>query len=151
MNAKIKSSPKNKMGLNNSILINQNNSQQRNDIIDSLFRIFISLFYYEKSLLNNEDNFFNQYKDYYLINIDWINKFKEYYENKKLVYTLNNFAIKNPEINYDNLDQNLDGIIDYYKKIFTFEKINFYLKFINIVPTQNKSYILVAKIMDLIY
>ena len=151
---KVKSLAKSQMGLNNDRLINQNKFQQRigrNDPNESLlFRIFISFFYYERSILYKGEDFFNQYPDCYLINVDWINKCKEYYNYDKLSYTLENFAKNNSKIDFNNLEQYLDEIIDYYKTIFTFEKLNFNMRIKDIEPTQNKSYILNANIMDLI-
>ena len=142
------------MGLNNDRIINQNKFQQRIDRNDPneslLFRIFISFFYYERSILYKRENFFNQYPDCYLINVDWINKFKEYYNYDKLYYTLENFAENNSKIDFNNLEQYLDEIIDYYKTIFAFEKLHFYFQNMDIEPTQNKSYILNAQILDLI-
>ena len=142
----------NQVGRNNNRSINQNKNQERNDRNSHdeslLFKIFIYLFYYERYKLN--ENFFNQNPDCYLINIDWINKFKEYYNYEKLFYTLENFAENNSKIDFNNLEQYLDEIIDYYKTIFTFDKLHFNMRIKDIEPTQNKSYILNANIMDLI-
>ena len=54
-----------------------------------LLKIFIYIFYYEKNIQNNEnENIFILYEEYYLINENWINLFKDYYKHKKVYKSL---------------------------------------------------------------
>ena len=79
----------------------------------NILKLFIYFYYYEKSLLENQTNIFNENDDYYLINPEWINYFKEYYGYSNFTKTFN--IIKegdNTKINYNNLKKFLNHIIN---------------------------------------
>jgi len=104
----------------------KNNSNSDNNNRDIL-KLFIYIFYYEKSLLvDNKDNIFDENKDYYLINPDWLNKYKEYYDYQKLYKCLNTRKInsKKIEVNYSNLDKFINSILKIYseKNLLNFKK-----------------------------
>ena len=129
---------------------------------NDLLKIFISLFYYEKSmLLNNKEYIFNDNEIYYLINIEWLKEYKEYYNYPKLYNYLKKIGNKKSMIYYHNLEKHINYIIDIFKdtddilnynqKLFSnneilkasYENINNNLVFKN-------CYIINFKIMDLI-
>ena len=59
----------------------------------NILKLFIYFYYYEKSLLENQTNIFNENDDYYLINPEWINYFKEYYDYENYTKTLNTLKL----------------------------------------------------------
>ena len=61
---------------------NENNIQ--NSFKKELLKIFIFIFYYEKYLSENKENTFNNKEKYYLINPEWIQNFKKYYNYERL-------------------------------------------------------------------
>ena len=90
---------------NSSIEIyNRNYNKNKNfpkESLETFFRIFIFIFFYENYYkLGNKI----LYENYYLINPDWMNKFKENYNYQKLYDSLNLFIQKNPQINYNILN-----------------------------------------------
>ena len=96
---------------NNNIIGNQQLSFQK-----QLLSIFIYIFYYEKYLHenNNKINLFKKNEKYYLINPEWLKKFKEYYNYRNLYYSLKNNKKYN-SVNYNNLDDNnINYIINEY-------------------------------------
>jgi len=101
----------------------------KKDIIKSL----IYIFYYEKSLNINE-NIFNVNQQYYLINPEWLKKFKEYFNYQNLYKLL----IKDPNYNnlkFNQLQSQIENIINVYinKNIINIEnrKLNEYLANVN--------------------
>ena len=69
---------------NNNIkqkIMNNNNNFKRD-----ILKILIYIFYYEKSSYK-KDNIFNEYQQYYLINLEWLKAFKEFYNYHQL-YTI---------------------------------------------------------------
>ena len=150
----------NKNILSNSININENINSSK--IIR--LKISILLFYYEKYLISskNKDN-----NNYYLINYNWMNKFKNFIKYKEIcnLLKINDNIIKN-KIDYDNI--NIDSFInDFYKEFYDeYQKLEFIDNFLKspkqyepITPSlsnlQNilyysNCYILDFKIIDLI-
>ena len=151
----------NKKPINNNNLINNNNNL---DFKKDLLKIAILLFYYEKSLSENIENIFSVRQYYYLIEPNWINKYKEYYNFLKFDEMINKFHKNNPKINYSNLDKHINNIINFFidknnldfdkkelskeltenKSISHFLILKFNIKFIKIAM------IVPSKIMDLI-
>ena len=76
-----------------------------------LLNIFINIFYYEKSLSENKESFFNDKRKYCLINPQWYNNLKKYYNYEKLYNLLNTNDKDNSNVNYKNIDENIDSII----------------------------------------
>ena len=104
----------------------KNNSNSNNNNRDIL-KLFIYIFYYEKLLLSdNKDNIFDESQDYYLINPEWLNKYKEFYDYQKLYKSLSTRKInsKKIEISYNNLDKFINSILKIYseKNLLNFKK-----------------------------
>ena len=76
-----------------------------------LLNIFINIFYYEKLLSENKESFFSDKRKYCLINPQWLNDLKNYYNYEKLSNLLNKNCKDNPDVNYKNIDGNIDDII----------------------------------------
>ena len=75
---------------------NNNNNKQE------IAKILISIYYYENNLkIESNKNFLN-FNQCYLINPDWIEQLKNYYDYQNLQILLN--ENKNKEINYSNLN-----------------------------------------------
>ena len=102
---------------------------------ENLLSIFIYIYYYEKYLHENNNgiNLFNNNEKYYLINPEWLIKFKEYYNYRNLSYSLKNNKKFN-SLNYNNLDDiKIDDIINEFysnKTILNFQNVELspYLK-----------------------
>ena len=76
-----------------------------------LLNIFINIFYYEKLLSENKESLFNDKRKYCLINPQWLNNLKNYYNYEKLCSLLNKNCKENPDVNYKNIDDYIDDII----------------------------------------
>ena len=115
-NSNITSNPKYK-----KIIISLNNTEDifKKDII----KILINIFYFQKYLKDEKEKSFNENNNYYLINIDWFNKFLEYYDYQVFIKSMSNFAIQNPKINYIKLDKNISKCVENLsKKSLNFKK-----------------------------
>ena len=132
----------------------KNNSS--NYLRRELLKIFIYIFYYEKALNKNKREFlFNNEEQYfYLIEPEWINKYKEYYHYNELYNLLSK---ENYKMNYNDLDKYINDILDeyIYEDIFDFDLKN--NKFfnrnsnkINFSLTTKQYYIMHPKIFGLI-
>ena len=167
-----------KQNNSNNIVTNKFNEEKsnKNNSINSnnrdILKLFIYIYYYEKSLLLDKYNFFDEKQDYYLINPEWLNKYKEYYDYQKLYKSLNTRKINNKkqEISYNNLDKFINSILKIYseRNLLNFNKKNVFdttfdtmdsLNFDNFKPpTKAKNsilfytdcYIIDSKIYDLI-
>ena len=87
-----------------------------------------------------KENAFNNNEEYYLINPKWLINFKEYYNYEKL-YNLLSSQNNNNSINYNNLDDNIDYIINNYnfnKDILNFEKKELSEELIDIINIKCK-------------
>ena len=113
--------PTPKYNQNYNPYINSNNMNQNRQLSfqENLLSIFINIFYYEKYLYENNNgiNLFNNNEKYYLINPEWLNKLKDFYNYRNLSYSLKSNK-KFHSVNYNNLDENKinDIINDYYLK-----------------------------------
>ena len=76
-----------------------------------LLNIFINIFYYEKSLSEKKVSFFSDKRKYCLINPQWWNNLKNYYNYEKLYNLLSQDCKDYPDVNYKNLDDNISNII----------------------------------------
>ena len=76
-----------------------------------LLNIFINIFYYEKLLSENKESLLNDKRKYCLINPQWLNDLKNYYNYEKLCSILNKNCKENPDVNYKNIDDYIDDII----------------------------------------
>ena len=114
-------------------LIEKNNFNNKSEEIENDFVIFpfekysnilkllIHIYFYERALRKNDLSVFedNKNEDYYLINNDWMIKFKKYYDYKSL-----HINKKGEEINYSNLNQKFEYIystinaLNYNKKLY---------------------------------
>ena len=79
-----------------------------------LLNIFINIFFYEKSLSEQKQNFFSDKIKYCLINPQWFNNFKKYYNYEKLWDLLNKNSKEISNVNYQNIDECIDDIIKLY-------------------------------------
>ena len=131
---KVKNKKKNINNKNNDELINEN---YNNKPQEKLFKIFISIFFYEKYY--KEYNSLSSHDYYYLINPDWMNKFKENYNYQELYKSLSIYSQKNSKINYSKLNAYIDNIIKYYinENVFNFTTLEFNQDLLNIPIVNN--------------
>ena len=100
-------------------------SKNQDSFEKKLLVVFIYIYFYEKNLSLKKEHAFNQKQKYYLINPEWLNDYKNYYNYQKLYNLLSKQKHNNNSINYNNLDNNIDYIIKNYnfnKDILDFEK-----------------------------
>ena len=68
----------------------------------NIIKFFVHLYYYEKDLSNNKKEIFKDNEDYYLINNEWLDKFKKYYESLSIrIYKKN-------DIKYNDLENQFE-------------------------------------------
>ena len=89
---------------------------------ENIFKIFISIFYYEKSISSNINEILSKTQKFYLINPDWLIEFKNNYNYEKINELLSNYD-KSNKIDYSNLDQNMNDILLYSKNKIKIDKI----------------------------
>ena len=73
------------------------------------------MYYYEKDLSNNKKEIFKENEDYYLIDNEWIDKFKKYYESLSIQ------IFKKDNIKYNDLENQFEEKITLSKE-YKFEK-----------------------------
>ena len=127
---------------------------------DNILKIFIHIFYYEKSLLNPKENVFNEIEDYFLINSDWLRDYKDFYDYNKLYKALEGYSNNNIYINYKNLNGYISTISLNIKKTFLKKRksgIEMSIDYIMIKPTYidniefyENCFIIDEKIIDMI-
>ena len=111
----------------NNNIVHQNQKEiKENDNQESfkkdLIMVFIYLYYYEKICSEKNSNIFRKKDRYYIINPDWIEKYKKYYNYEQLENVLKK---ENKHINYFNLIKFYDDISNNClknKNILNFEK-----------------------------
>ena len=82
-----------------------------------ILKIFIHLYYFNKSLyIGDKNKIFNDFKCYFLINPDWLNKFKELYDYENIFNFLQKYDLNNNHINLQNLSGYETFIINDLKK-----------------------------------
>ena len=127
----------------------QNNNRPLNNNESSLLKTLIYIFYYERNMQRNHKDLLFLGNEYYLINEEWIRKFKNRYNYKKYWDSLNSIEKNNPNINYNNLDFYIDNIIaNLYTKDLRFELLNKVTINEEFMHSSTKPYILDNKIMD---
>ena len=91
---------------------NGESDDNRDNFEICIIKVFIYLFYYEKYLLNKKGNIFNEREMYYLINPDWLEEYKQFYNYQKNENILQYINKDNPKIKYKNLEDYLESIIN---------------------------------------
>ena len=146
------------LGKNGLIRYNSQNS------IKNILSTFIYIFYFEKSLSLLEENVFNQNQNYYIINIEWLDKFKEYYDYDKIYNILKTqYDIRNIEINYNNFEGHIFTIQNLYFKNIHLKISGQFEKYVNIneiypkkktkqnIEFYQNNFLIHEKIIEMIY
>ena len=111
---------------------------------DNILKIFIYIFYYEKSLTIFKEKTFNKHQNYYIINPEWLNKYKEYYDYDEIYDILNeNYDKNNKKLNYNNFEGHIFTIKKFHLNNIKIKKNEKYEKIINlpeIIPRKIKKY-----------
>ena len=128
------------------------------EIYYNILKFFVYYFYYEKDLSNDKKEIFKDNEDYYLINNEWLIKFKKYYD-----YKSSHIKIlgKDLKAKYNNLEQNFNDNISINKNIIDYNEINLFDEIINMAIKPKRkilhniyyflnSYIITSKMMDII-
>jgi len=91
-----------------------------NFVIDVILKIFIYIFYYEKTLSISKENFFNENHNYFLINPDWLKTYKDFYDYNNLYKALDDYSNNknNNRINYNNIENYISTISFNIKESF---------------------------------
>ena len=159
--------------IDNSQIFSKNNfSFGKNEIIQynsqnsikNILSIFIYIFYFEKSLSLLEENVFNQNQNYYIINIEWLDKFKKYYDYNKIYNILKTqYDIHNIEINYNNFEGHIFTIQNLYFKNIHLKISGQFEKYVNIneiypkkktkqnIEFYQNNFLIHEKIIEMIY
>jgi len=143
----------------NNLYNDINNYNDKIRVKDNLLKLFIYYFYFSKLLSNIDQKsfIFNKYKSYFLINPDWFNKLKEYYDYNSINDFLNKYDKNNSQIIYDNLETDYK-IKDIYieikkkldlRKLEKLEDINIPI-FKNDIELNKNFFIFPNKIIDII-
>ena len=109
---KVKNNESEIMNFSSNII---NNNEKRD--IDELLRILILIYYYEQ-YLSEKNNCLSEYQTYYLINPEWIKKYKEFYHYNDLFNLIKNNELKknNDYITYLNINNYINIPLIKYKK-----------------------------------
>ena len=86
-------------------------------IKEDLLTFFIYIFYYEKSYMDNKFNYKNvlsDFQNYYLINYEWINQLKKYYNYDELYNLLKKDEENKGGFNFFNLRQKANDLLKKY-------------------------------------
>ena len=121
-------------------LLNENNDKASYQ--KEILKIFISLFYYEKFYKNYKENIFSKINDnFLLINYNWWNKYKQFLKEKNLYKIFQISEMENKDIEYDNLEYNMNKVIisvnKYYQNKFPKNILDF---FEEIYPSKDTKY-----------
>ena len=132
----------------------------------NILKLFIYIYYYEKSLLDNKENILNENEEtFYLINPEWINEFKEYYNYSDLCNSIKIIKPKkNKKIDYNNLNKYINIIIskknilnalnfsqnELLDNIINYKNIKAYIEEKDDITYYSNCYIVSSKIMDII-
>ena len=133
--------------------------------LKSILKLLIYFYYYEKDLKENQESLFNKNGKelYYLINPEWLNKFKDIFNYSEIYKSLNKINRKIKNINYNNLNDYYDQIIPQidenilnekkellFDEIFDAENIKLYSKKIYNILYHKNCYIINSQIMNMI-
>ena len=115
----------------------------------NICKLFIYFYYFEKSFCGNI-NIFKKNEYYYLVNPKLINEFKEYYNYPKISQFLEFKTLKDININYNNIDNYIDNIIQLclIENILNIKKDESF-KDLNYFGIMHKGYIIDSKIYEL--
>lgn len=81
--------------------------------------VFVNLYYFEKILKHKDkEKVFKEHQDYYIINNDWLNKYKSFNHYEKICEKLNEYEEKNKFNNFDYYN------LDNYKYAFYNDVVN---------------------------
>ena len=135
---------------------NSKSEEIENDIVifpfekySNISKFLVHIYFYERALRKNDLSVFeNKNENYYLINNDWMVKFKKYYDYKSL-----HIKKKGEEINYSNLNQKFEYIytnknaLDYdlkelYEEINNVDKIRATQESKSNIPYEINAYII---------
>ena len=130
------------------------------EIYYNILKLFTYLLYYEQDLSNNKTEIFKDNEDYYLIDNEWLSKFKKYYDYESLDIKI---LGKDVKLEYNNIEQYFNYDISISKKnILDYYKINLFDEIIDTTKIKSKeismnniennlnSHIITSKIMDII-
>ena len=87
---------------------NESNNINNIDFGKEILKFFIYIYYYEKSL-ETKNIFLNNNDNYYLINPDWLEAFKNLYSYDDTIK--DKFNLNDETIDYNNIDSKLDNVI----------------------------------------
>ena len=132
--------------------------------LSKILKLLTYFYYYEKDLKEKKEFFFNENdKDYYyLINPDWLIKFKDKFNYSEIYESLKLIDSKNKNINYNNLINYFGHIIsqlneniinrekELFDEIFNGEQIKLRYDKIDNILNYKKSYIISSQIMNII-
>ena len=120
----------------------------------NIIKFFAHLYYYEKDLSNNKKEIFKENEDYYLIDNEWLDKFKKYYESFGVQ------IFKNNDIKYNNLENKFEEKItlskeyklekELFKETLNIEGIKSGNKKIFNILYNTNCYIITSKMMNII-
>ena len=140
-----------------------NITQKEENFNDIILKIMIYIYYYEKILISeNHQNLFTEDEDYYLINYNWLQKYKNIFDYNKIYNLIENNNNKYFNITYNNIEEKIDKILELisnnYKNVTKLvenneiinEDINPNQKFFSGIYYFDKSFILPKKIMEMI-
>ena len=94
-----------------------------NNSSENILKIFITIFYYEKSLSSNINDIFSNSQSFNLINPEWFINFKAYYNYEIMNELLDEYENEKKGINYSNLEKNINEILLYIKDKINVDKI----------------------------
>ena len=133
----------------NDAIINKYNLNENNKHKKLMYEIFIYFFYYENYLSEYKIKYFSSKKYCYLIKLQSINELKQRYKYQKLSEKLKQFSKANNNINYNNLDNYINKIIDKFINTNIIDNENSHFSLGSIEPN-SASFILDSKIMKII-
>jgi hypothetical protein len=102
-----------------------------NNSSENILKIFITIFYYEKSLSSNINDIFSNSQSFNLINPEWFINFKAYYNYEIMNELLDEYENEKKGINYSNLEKNINEILLYIKDKINVDKIELSDELIN--------------------
>ena len=141
--------------------IEENPKIQRNNfnfVNENILKILIYIFYYEKYLSINKDNSFDENESYLLINPEWLEDYKDFYNYDELCKDLEYISSNNKSIHYKNLNEFILSISNALKNNFVERgaggiNIDYIMpkpSYINNISIYQNCFILDEKIIDMI-
>ena len=117
----------NNFNTKNNVQDKNNKNNTNESFKKEILKILIYYFYYKRHLIEHNEKTFNENKIYYLINLEWFDKYLEYYDYQKLKESLTYISNKYPKINYSEINKYIKKLIDSLltKDLINFEKEKF--------------------------